>query len=261
MYHNELHFKSIRIPIRITNGVVQNYYGGGLPDIKEGITGELILPEISVKDKEFVRIFQEERKYEIVKPGNKVYLAFKNVDKDKKSITKFIATELGAHHYVEVELKKSLVMLFRGSKLPTLLETECFIPELKKEASSINNAYMIISQEIQPQRKSHTGNVFKYCFYYRNDGYYSLDYAREKIQANYDNELFLSYSLYKLNDSIIDLDKFGLSDDAKKLIEHLEKYNEINGWTIKVMFEGKSYNYITLINELLSKQIIYMVNK
>lgn len=259
MYHDEYHPKNIRIPIRITNGVVQNFYGGGLPDISEGISGELILPEFSIKDREFVRVFQEERKYEIVKPGEKVYLAFNNIDISKKALTKSLSTELHNHYYVEVQLKESLVMLLRGSKFPMLLETKCIIPELNKEASSINNAYMIISQEIQPERKSHTGNVFKYCFYSKDDRYYSLKYARQIIQDKFNEELFLSYGLYKLNENIFNLEKLDVSQDARQLIEFLDQYNEINGWAVKVMYKGKSYKYINVINELLSKKIIYRV--
>lgn len=54
--------KTVKIPVRIVNGQVKYFYGGNLPKIKDGIIGELILPEYGIVDDLFLEISQ--MKYE-----------------------------------------------------------------------------------------------------------------------------------------------------------------------------------------------------
>ena len=47
---------TIKIPVRVKNGVIQNYYGGPLPEIYDKVFGELIFPEYAIKDKDFIKM-------------------------------------------------------------------------------------------------------------------------------------------------------------------------------------------------------------
>jgi hypothetical protein len=76
--------------------------------------------------------------------------------------------------FVAFTLLEDLNLIYRGNKYSKLAECKCAIPKLKLEAKSVNHAYALISTQLEPARRSHTGNVFK-CVYF-DDGMLGRDY-------------------------------------------------------------------------------------
>ena len=72
---------------------------------------------------------------------------------------------------------------FKDNRLGKFICSAISFPEAIKleTVSSLNHAYTVLSELIEPQRSSHTGNVYTYVFYEESDGkWYPLRNLREK---------------------------------------------------------------------------------
>lgn len=96
--------------------------------------------------------------------------------------------------FVKVVLLEPLRLLCRGSKKAILMETKCKILSLNKEASSINNAYTLISEQFEP-RRSHTGNVFTKCYYQKQSIWFPLEDLRQAEEVNFEGWLLKSKAI------------------------------------------------------------------
>lgn len=255
--------KTIRIPVVVMNGNIRYFYGGNLPTIEDGAIGDLIISEYKVKDKRFVKISQWEEYKEIlpVESTIMVAVASTNIPNDKSKIAKKIKTDLLAGDlYVSVKLLEPLRLLIRGSKRSNLLGVKCCIPDLDNfNATSINNAYTKISEVFEPNRKSHTGNVFEKCFYKgKDDKWYSLDSLRKNIEGKFEEKLFLNYKIYKLNSNKFNMQN--VDENEMLILGYLHQHGEITGEKIKELYKEKE-EYIKIINQLLDKDYIFEIKE
>lgn len=85
---------------------------------------------------------------------------------------------------VEIILKQSLRLKFRGSKMPELKPCSCHVPCLEEDAISINHAFSLISIAFEPHRKAHTGNVFQKVLYRLPNLDYGLWRELEQLRAD-----------------------------------------------------------------------------
>ena len=60
----------------------------------------------------------------------------------------------------EVVLLEPLLISVDGSERAKLNDCSCGIFLLDKEATSVNHAFTLLSEEFETDRMSHTGNVF-----------------------------------------------------------------------------------------------------
>ena len=65
---------------------------------------------------------------------------------------------------VEIRLQDDLRIRIRGDKEAKLEPCKCHIPALKRDVSSVNHAFTVISETYETQRLSHTGNVFQRAY-------------------------------------------------------------------------------------------------
>ena len=256
--------KTVRIPVIVMNGNIRYFYGGNLPAINNGAIGDLIIPEYTVKDKRFVKISQWEEVKEIIPADSTIMVgvASKYIPTDKcKYVYELNYPQPTGDLYIRVKLLEPLQLQVRGSKKSNLLGVKCKIPDLDNfEATSINNAYTKISEEFEPNRKSHTGNVFEKCFYKGNDDkWYPLDWLRVEIEGKFEENLFLDYKIYKLN-----TDKFNMQqvDENEMLIlGYIKQHGKITGKKVKELYNDDKEKYINIINELLYKDFIIELNE
>lgn len=250
--------KTVRIPIRVINGEIKYFYGGELPLIENGVIGELILPEYSIKDERFIQVSQMEEKVEFLKSETSIAVGIskKSIPEDKKKFLLKIPTVVWTtDSYVQVELLEPLFLLIRGSKKSTLSNVKCYIPSLQCEADSINSAYSIISQAFETHRRSHTGNVFEKCFFQYDDLWYSLDFKRDIEEGTYEENLFLDYKLFEINKSTPQ-GKDGYSELESRLIDAIKDKGLISGKEIKNIFDNDKNRYISVINDLIDRGVI-----
>lgn len=257
--------KTIKIPVIFEDGQIKFYYGGAMPIIEEGTIGELILPEYSVGSKEIVNKLQTKYDVKLFDRGTKLYLAMQNYYIPHSLLGSVVALKNVYPpidcQFVEVILNEPLNLLFRGSKQAKLQDVECLIPVLKnKKAISINNAYTLISEVFEPERKSHSGNVFDKCYYEYIDiksgteHYFPIVRLRQNYEAEYEKVLILDSRAFLLNPRLNS--SYSLNEDEKLLIDGILEHGELSGLYIKEMFNHDKTRYIKVIDDLLESDII-----
>ena len=97
-----------------------------------------------------------------------------------------------------VLLDEPLHLLMRGTKEPKLQDCKCHLPSLKKQAESLNHAYRLASEELEPNRRSHAGNIFQLGFWKDSNRLRSLDELRNSYKANLEQHLVFVQRFYTL---------------------------------------------------------------
>ena len=205
--------KTAKIPIQVRDGQIQFYFDDSLPDLKEGIIGELVVPYYAVLDPKARKLFSEERKIPLFKKKTLLYVQLRpetpddakpfaphllrpfpkgtrfyvQLDQETPQGGKSVVAQLHDHLvgvqriFTRIELQDTLYLWLRGTKAPTLSETPCKIPALdNKEAHSVNHACTLLSEKVERHRISHTTNVFKSVYFLRRqqDRLCPLDHVR-----------------------------------------------------------------------------------
>ncbi len=108
----------------------------------------------------------------------------------KQHLTRAATPGMKNPHAVTVTLDEAPVELrLRGTKPATLGRVNCWIPSLKARARSLNHAYRLISEKFEPQRISHSGNVFELGYCIQSDLWVSLDSLRKTVVAKFEMQL------------------------------------------------------------------------
>ena len=193
--------KTIRIPVRIrTNGKIEYFYGGKLPEMLDGTIGDLVAPEWAITDQREVYRLQHERVVPFLPAESIVMFAVdgNNTPAELKQHLKDGAL-LGTKksHAVELSLEENPLRLrLRGTKPGTLESVACSIPSLQMKAKSLNHAYRLVSQRFEPRRISHSGNVFELGYFKLKDTWISLGDLRNTTAAGF--EMLLSRTAAKV---------------------------------------------------------------
>ena len=181
--------KTIRIPVRVgMNGQIEYFYGGDLPEIRDGTIGDLVVPAWSIADEKEASRLQQEHVVQLLPSNSAVMLLVDHrgtPDKLKKPLKKEMQLSSRTSESVEVILREDLKLRLRGTKPATLEDATCWIPSLEEEAKSLNHAYRLVSEKFEPQRLSHSGNVFKVGYYFElSHTWTSLDGLRSAAEAS-----------------------------------------------------------------------------
>ncbi|MDP2958677.1 MAG: hypothetical protein Q8N53_19790 [Longimicrobiales bacterium] len=103
--------------------------------------------------------------------------------------------ECVGNRLVRVVLEEDLFLTVRATKRASLRPCPVEIPALERTASSLNEAYSIISREFEPWRRSVAGNVFWKVHYLaeRVDGtdhWRTLERLRFQRECEFERQLF-----------------------------------------------------------------------
>lgn len=191
-YHRETTFipdpfaRSIRLEIKISDGKVTMIDGEPLTDLKSETIAELILPAFAIKDDKIREALTKEEKVLLLPAETTLWARVKedSIETDLKPFREQKNVSPGVLKlFVGFIIKSDLYLLLKAGKNATLMECECYLPALKTQASSVNEAYTKISTVFEPSRRSHTGNVFS-CVYLENDKtFFPLDFLRLDKEA------------------------------------------------------------------------------
>ena len=176
--------KTIRIPVRIcTDGQIEYFYGGALPKMTGETIGDLVVPERSITDQKEVCRLQQERVVPFLDSGSVVMLAVDGTNtpaKLKQHLRDAIGLGMTKSHAVELTINEiPLRLRLRGTKPATLESVPCWIPSLEMKAKSLNHAYRLVSEQFEPARISHSGNIFQIGYFNSGDRWISLGDLRE----------------------------------------------------------------------------------
>lgn len=185
--------KTIRIPVRLSNGGIQLLDGQPLPKIRDKAFGELLLNEDAVEDEKFIKEYQTEATVHVLNAEQSVFFTVHAHQmpseswKEAKQKGCFVEGPEGP--VVEVQLQEELHLRLRGTKPPVLCGCKCKVPCLENtEAVSLNHAYTLISAYFETKRISHSGNVFQLGWWYdeQQKRWVQLDDLRTARQVEYE---------------------------------------------------------------------------
>ena len=80
----------------------------------------------------------------------------------------------------KIILEEPLILITQGATRGRLKNCRVSIPLLKDEAKSLNQAFTLLSRVYEPERLSHTGNVFRHVYYKKNGEMISLFQKRDE---------------------------------------------------------------------------------
>lgn len=187
----------MRIPVKFVNGHWELLYGGGVP-VKEGTFGELLVEPSAITDKNLRGAITKKRRVKIlgvdcplcvaIKPGKALDATacrflhdastIKHTHTAKISVdSRFVRIHLGpptASQQRRGEGSGGVWLLLEGIT-PRGLESSTVtlpaIPGLTEHAAdSLNQAYTLLSEVLEPWRVSHTGNIYEHVLYQRPNG-------------------------------------------------------------------------------------------
>lgn len=192
--------KRVHLPVRIVNGQVRFLYGKGrkMPTLRDGATGHIVLDADDLLDEEWKNELTLERRVQILDANAPVLLGMRH-DKipekwGKSIIDPHEGFPPGVEHLVfaRVVLEEPLILHLRGTK-KAVLEKGAGRTQTPDgghiQAASLNHAYTLLSQVLEPDRLSHTGNVFKKGLYQDKKGWHLLDDLRARHEWETEREL------------------------------------------------------------------------
>lgn len=193
--------KTARFPVKYIDGkFINQITGEEVGGIENDAYCEIVVEAHKVFDYDLLALLMDEEAVEILPPGTVLYASI-NSEKTPENLRKFAIkpTDINLsekERFVEIRLITPLMLKFRGTKQPSLLDCKCAIPALTETdetfepAESLNHAYRLISTKFEPNRRSFGGSVFLKVFFRfqeENDRWMRLKDLREnKIQEYYD---------------------------------------------------------------------------
>lgn len=188
------HDKYIHVPVRFgADGKIEYFFGGAVPEIAPGTTGDLVIPEAALTNPADVRRLQTGHHVELLPVGASVLFAVDGKDAPAELVKHLKdgspLPSAGKPHAVEVQLREPAVLHLRAGKPATLEAARCWIPSLAIQAESLSAAYRVVSERFEPTLMSHTGDVFRRGYYALGKTWRRLDDLRREREATYEMPL------------------------------------------------------------------------
>lgn len=183
--------KTIHIPFCIRAGRIEPLDGVPLPRLREGTVGHITISADAFEKEEETTRFEGEARAAGLPAGTELLfnmmsrLGWPNhLAEHARSLTLNEVSGWLRGRYVSATLLDPLEIQLRGTKKPVLRPARCRIPSIGKEANSINHAYTLISEQFEPERMSHTANVFQKVFFRDEGTWKRLEILRMRAEAS-----------------------------------------------------------------------------
>lgn len=169
----------VTIPARVgPDGTLHFYYGGPMPRLKPGAIVDVVADEYALESSLHLGLLKQGETCEMFPAGTSLLVCigdfkpYGNVEGLPVDSMLPVPMELRASEKVgslvlavELILQNPLLLGVHAGKPETLRPCHCSIPALGRMATSVNQAYTLISEEYEPWRMSHTGNVFEKVYF------------------------------------------------------------------------------------------------
>lgn len=193
---------SVRLPVRIGPDGSVRFFGGELPAIDADTPAELIVPEYAVRDPYQLMLLRSTITRLLVPAGGQLFVEIggQSLPVLPPGLRKHVLSPdprtfslTGQRHFVPVSLREDLRVRLSVGKPVELEPCPCHIPALGRDADSLNEAYTLISEQYEPYRRSHTGNVYLKAYLFSVEGgllrAVRLDELRNNMQAELEEHL------------------------------------------------------------------------
>jgi hypothetical protein len=172
---------TVRIGARWRNGKLLSLGEEPIPEIQDGTLIELVIPAWAVTSENDRRRLRSMTQIDMLPEKEILWLGLSRQAVSPELHEKFPNHGAGAaagYLLADVKLLAPLRASMDGSQRIKLEPCRCHIRLMNTEARSLNHAYTLLSQEFEPERLSHTGNVFRHGFVKRNGHWASLNDLR-----------------------------------------------------------------------------------
>lgn len=155
--------RTVKIPIRIVDGVPQPFYGPTWPRLIDGAVGDLLIPAHAFVNSQDEVVLTAPLGVEILSAGTVLLVAVSSRAVGEGIVRREMDFAVNApfEAFLEVRLDEALRLQLRGTKKGRLEPCVCTAIHLGKTCDSVNEVYSLISETYEPHRRSHTGNVFE----------------------------------------------------------------------------------------------------
>lgn len=185
------------IPLIVRKGKLVPFYGGEMPEFKEGWIMDLNAEANSFADKSQIHRFNLEETVIIHPKGKELFAIITDRGGPLPPLFPIANLNTGlttpsGHFFVPFAPQEDLRLLMRGTRVAELQPCICDIGlEEGKMPASINEAYTRISEKLETWRRSHAGNVFSKVYFIDEDGEARpLSVLRDRAQAKLEKKLF-----------------------------------------------------------------------
>jgi len=173
--------RTISIPIKFENGSVICADGNPIPKLSESAYGELIIPSIFLEEKEDIEKYQQQDEKLFFNNQETLYIELNPKYIPENNIYDTNPISFNGKLFIPITIKENLRIFSRYRKKAKLRPCKCFIPALNTNAISLNHAYTLISEKYEIKRRSHTGNVFNFCYFKTSGKFVKLDEKRNEL--------------------------------------------------------------------------------
>ena len=161
--------KNLRIGVRFNGDKFVLLNGSPLPKLRMNSVGELVLQPDVIEDWADRERLTRDDVVPMLQRGARIFLGVSPHLVGDPSAEGLLREpeqmKLKTEYWlVELQLEQDLNIRIRGDQEARLEKCKCVIPALKREASSVNHAFTLVSENYETQRLSHTGNVFERAF-------------------------------------------------------------------------------------------------
>jgi hypothetical protein len=195
-FHPDKLAKTVRIPVKVVDGKLAYFYDRPVPLLKPGAIGEVVLPAYAVLNRDALQLLQAEQEILLFDAGTTLFLGMKmqRVPMPIRStlIEPPVLSQAQGMLLMSVCLTEPLCLVLRGTKQAILRGGECQVPFLETPANSLNHAYTLASMKYEPDRISHTGNIFTRCFFCEDEQFLPLEVLRGRHEVRYEWETLLT---------------------------------------------------------------------
>lgn len=189
--------RSLRLPVQLVDGTWELLYGGILELPKDTIA-ELVLTPGTVVNEQWYNALQTPNRFDLLNVGTELRVALTVREPERKEFRDLLRPfDLHVYRpagllspetkFVSVHLGQAVAKGDRPAGRSGLWAETCgldvrhvrsgpvvlpALPGVDGPADSLNHAFTLLSEILEPWRKSHTGNVYARVFYQDTDRYW-----------------------------------------------------------------------------------------
>jgi len=179
--------RSVCLPVVLKDGTWLLFNEQPLPAFRDGTLAELVMSPFAFVDKEQRKVWTTEMTAPFLPAGTALWVEVAH-EHVPESLRRFVFEKLDEfkipRYCVQAFLLEDVLLHVRPGKYALLGSCRCDIPALVRLSQSVNETYTRISEAFEPNRRSHTGNVFTKVFHEGATFVQSLGRRRVQVELS-----------------------------------------------------------------------------
>jgi hypothetical protein len=190
--HEEPKAKAIEVLMKFAQGSWQPA-NGIWPQVRDGAQASLIIPMAELLESAQSRAAVTRQPTQILPAHAQLAVAMRPIHLPRQPtppVLTYVRTPKSPAQCCSIiTLLQPLALAAPDARRARLESARCWIPALEREAASVNEAYSLLSQHFEPDRRSHTANVFHSVYFVsKGDGkpetWLPLEVLRARMESS-----------------------------------------------------------------------------